>query len=129
MNIVNDNSDITKTGTKPEIEQVEQKKQEYYLLGTFLRTRGLKLFGYNHLEKKVFPVDIVYSNTIHVVPEGNGSLKTIDFEAEKTTVDSRFEYFEAMCLRTAKNRVDKYLQGKITKLCNLRKPDNSIKMF
>ena len=128
MNIINDSSDISKTN-KPEIEQVEKKKQEYYLLGTYLRTRGLKLFGYNHIEKKVFAVDIVYSSTIHVVTEKDGSLKTIDYDAEKTTVDSRFDYFEAMCLRTAKNRVQKYLSGKIKTLCNLRKPDNTINIF
>jgi hypothetical protein len=129
MNILNDNSDITKTN-KPEIEQVEKKKQEYYLLGTFLRTRGLRLFGYNNLKNEVFEVKIQYGNTIHLIPQIDGSLLPIDFEAEKCTVDSRFEYFEALNFESANKRVLKYKQGKLSELCNLRKSNpDGIRFF
>jgi len=128
MNIINDNSDITKTN-KPDIEQVEKKKQEYYLLGTFLRTRGLRMFGFNHLKNEVFEVKIQYGNTIHLVPI-EGKLMPVDLEAEKCTVDSRFEYFEALNFESANKRVSKYKQGKLSELCNLKKPNpDGIRFF
>lgn len=108
--------------SKPEIEQVEQEKMEYHLLGTFLRTRGLQLFCYNSTENKVERVDISYSNTIHIIPE-NGQLIAVDLEAEKTTVDSRCEYFEALNMDNAKRRVKRCKEGKIEELFNLRDPN------
>lgn len=114
---------------KSEIEQVQQEKQEYKLIGSFLRTRGLTLFGYNHIDDYVFKVDIKYGNTIHLIPI-DGKLIPIDLEAEKCVVDARFEYFEALKYKTATERVKKYKEGKIKTLCNLRKPNlESIKLF
>jgi hypothetical protein len=108
--------------SKPEIEQVEQEKMEYHMLGTFLRTRGLQLFCYNPMEDKVELVNILYSNTIHIIPE-NGQLIAVDLEAEKTTVDSRCEYFEALNMDSAKRRVKRWKEGKIKELFNLRDPN------
>lgn len=128
MNILNDKTDITSTN-KPEMEMVEQEKQEYYLLGTFMRTRGLRLFGFNYFKNEVFEVVVNHGNTIHLVPV-DGKLMTFDFEAEKCTVDSRFTYFEALNLESAKKRVQKYQDGKISELCNLKKPNpDGIRFF
>jgi len=114
---------------KPTMEQVQQEKQEYYLLGSFIRTRGLLLFGYNYIKDEIFPVDIKYSDTIHLVPS-DGKLLPIDYESEKCTIDSRFTYFESLNHKNAISRVNKYKQGKIHSLSNLRKynPDG-IKFF
>ena len=106
---------------KPEMEQVQQEKQEYHLIGTYLRTAGHTLYGYNHLENKIFPVEIKYGDTINLVPM-DGQLVPIDYTAQECVVDSRFTYFECLNLKNAHRRVDRYKQGLIKDLCNLRKP-------
>ena len=106
---------------KPEMEQVQQEKQEYHLIGTYLRTAGHTLYGYNHLENKIFPVEIKYGDTINLVPM-DGQLVPIDYTAQECVVDSRFTYFECLNLKNAHRRVERYKQGFINDLCNLRKP-------
>jgi hypothetical protein len=108
--------------TKPEIEQVQQEKKEYYFLGSFIRKAGLKLFAYNYQENFLYEVNIKYSTTIHIVPLNN-ELVPIDYEAAKCMIDSRHEVFEALNLKTATERIKKYKNGKIKTLCNLRKPN------
>jgi hypothetical protein len=106
---------------KPEMEQVQQEKQEYHLIGTYLRTAGQKLYGYNHLENKIFEVEIKYGDTINLVPL-DGQLVPIDYTTQECVVDSRFTYFESLNLKNAHRRVERYKQGFIKDLCNLRKP-------
>lgn len=43
---------------RTEIEQVQKEKHEYKMLGTYLRTRGLKLFAYNPVTKQLKEVVI-----------------------------------------------------------------------
>lgn len=105
-----------------EIEQVQQEEHEYYLLGTFLRTRGLRLWGYNYFEDKVFEVIIEYGDTIYLLPM-NGKLIPVDYEAEKCTVDSRFVYFEALNRQNAEKRVRSWKEGRVKELSNLVKPN------
>lgn len=105
-----------------EIEQVQQQEHEYYLLGTFLRTRGLRLWGYNHLDDKIFEVEIEYGDTIYLVPM-DGKLTPVDYEAEKCTVDSRFVYFEALNLHNAEKRLRNWKEGRVKELSNLVKPN------
>lgn len=128
MNILNDNSDITKTN-KPEIEQVEKKKQEYKLLDSFIHTPGLRLFGYNHIEDNIFELPVPHGKSIHLEFD-KGIPRLTDYEAKKVTVDSRFEYFEVLNMENATRRVKNWKENKIKKLCNLRRPDpESIKLF
>ena len=108
--------------SKPEVEQVQKEKMEYHLLGTYLRTRGLTLYSYNPMKNEIEPVVISYSNTIHIIPE-DGQLIAVDLEAEKTTVDSRFIYFEALNQKSAERRVKKWKNGQIKELFNLRDPN------
>jgi hypothetical protein len=119
---------LDKMVSKAETELVQKQKQEYFLLGTFLRTRNLILFGYNHTEDRLFKVEITYSNTIHLFNFGYG-LVAIDLEAEKTTVDSRNTYFEALNMENAIRRVKRYKAGQIKELSNLRKPGEGIKFW
>lgn len=121
MNILNDKTDVVST-KNTEIESVETQKQEYKLIGTFMRTRGLKLFGYNYIKDYVFEVEIKYSNTINLV-NIDGVLKAVDFESEKCTVDAMCTYFESLNLKNANKRVIKYKQGQIKELSNLKKPN------
>jgi hypothetical protein len=111
------------------MEQVQLKQQEYYLLGTFLRTPGLNLFSYNLNTEEIKEVVIKYSNTINLVPI-DGKLVPIDYENQNCTVDSRFEYFESLNYQNAFNRVKKWKEGKIKQLFNLRKPsEDGIKLW
>lgn len=127
MNIVNEKE--KSLISKNEIEQVELQKKEYTFLGKFLRTPGLKLFGYNSLKNEIFEVEINYSNTLHLLHR-NGVLTAVDLESEKCLIDNSFEYFEALNIISAKKRVRKFKDGKIKELINLRKYEpNAIKKY
>lgn len=119
MNILNDKTDIN-TAVKSETEFVEQEQQEYFLLGTFMVTPGLKVYGFNHLKDEVFEVPFIRSN-LAILTQIDGKICAIDSEHEKVTVDSRFTYFEALNYLSALKRVAKYLSGRIKELNNLRK--------
>ena len=128
MNIV---PDITKANTvsNPEIEQVQQEQTEYLLLGTFLRTKGLCLFYYNPVNGEVKEATIKYSDTLHVYRCPDGWI-TVDWESQKTTVDSKVMYFEALNMKSAIHRVKRFKQGFIKELCNLRIPnEEGIKFY
>ena len=125
-----DNSNRDKINSN-DIETVQQKEHEYHLLGSFIRTKGLTLYGFDRLNDKVYELKINYSDTITLVPV-NGELIPIDMEAQKTTIDSKHEVFEALNYTNAIKRVAKYKEGKIKELNNLMKPNPegmSIKLF
>jgi hypothetical protein len=65
MNIVPE-SNRQKAISQFEIEQVQLQKQEFYLLGTFLRTKGLTLFYYNPTNGEIKEAKIKYSDTLHI---------------------------------------------------------------
>ena len=106
---------------KAEQEIVEQEKQEYYLLGSFHRTRGLKMFYYSAAKDEVHELTIKYGDTIHLIPK-NGELIPIDYDAERATVDSRNIHFEALNLNIANRRVQRWKDGVIDQLSNLKPP-------
>jgi hypothetical protein len=107
-----DATDVSKT----EMEQVEKEKQEYKLLDSFLRTPGLKLFAYNERDHKIFEIEVSNKQIV--------DFNNIDQTCpEEATVDSRNIHFEALNIKTATKRVNKYLDGKIAELCNLKKPN------
>jgi len=118
-----------KTTSKPEMENVEREKQEYKLIGTFLRKRGLKLFAYNSLKNLLTEVEVEHGNTLHLMPDENGKLRAVDLELEKATVDSREIHFEALNRKNAEKRLKKFKQGKIKDLCNLREPGDGINFW
>ena len=115
--------------TKPEMENVEREKQEYKLIGNYLRTRGLKLYAYNSLKDELTEVNIDRGDTLHLIPDENGKLRAVDVELEKATVDSRNTHFEALNRKNAEKRVRNYKQGKIKELCNLREPGEGINFW
>lgn len=128
MNLLNDKTDLTDV-SKPSIEQMEKEQQEYHLLTTFLRTRGLKLFSYNYIDGDISEVIVKKGATINISAV-DGQLIPVDFEREKCTVDSRLVYFEALNISSASKRVKRYRAGKIQTLCNLREPNpDGIKFF
>jgi len=118
-----------KSTSKPEIEHVENEKQEWKLIGSYLRTRGLKLYAYSSSKDDLEEVKVKYSNTIHLVSDDNGMLKAIDLEAEKAVVCSSDIHFEALNYKSAAKRLMKYKHGLIKELCNLREPGNGISFW
>lgn len=111
-----------------DIEMVQDQQHEYSLLGTFARTKGLKLYELNHKDGNLSEVNIKYSDTATVVVR-NGKLTWVDLEAQETTIDTRNTYFEALNERSACVRVEKFKRGEIAELFNLKKPtNNSIKL-
>lgn len=118
-----------KTTSKPEMENVEREKQEYKLIGTFLRTRGLKLYAYNSLKNKLTEVQIEHGDTLHLIPDENGKLRAVDLELEKATVNSVDIHFEALNWKNAEKRLRNFKQGKIKELCNLKEPGEGINFW
>ena len=124
MNIINDKNNLTLV-RKQDIEQVQQEKQEFKLIETYFRTPGLSLFCYNTQKQIVEKVEYNKSSCAKVIDFKEKIIE--DYERESCTVDPRFEYFEALNLKSAQNRVDKWKEGKI-KLCNLRIIGNGMKL-
>lgn len=129
MDILN-NKFNEKSVSKAQMEQVENQKQEYKLVGKYLRTKGLKLFSYNSLNDELKEFEIKTKDEIHLLPDENGKLMPIDLGLEEVEVDTRNIHFEALNIKNAEKRISKYKAGKIKELCNLRKYDpDSIKLF
>jgi hypothetical protein len=119
MKLVNDTN--SNNISKPEIEQVQQEKQEYNILGTYLKSRGLKLFCYNPINGEIGELNIFRTDIVKLV-EYKKEFYIKEMEHDKVQVDSRFYFFEALNLKTAQDRVNKWKKGTVKELCNLRKP-------
>ena len=124
MNILNDKLDF-KIAPKNEIEQVQQQKQEFRLLGTYFRTSGLNLYCYNPHKNIVEEVQLKSnSKTCVLIPLEKGYLIE-DYEKPKISVNPNWDYFEALNLKNAIKRVEKFKQGKIKTLWNLKTINNN----
>lgn len=120
MDILNNTKE--KEVKKPQMEQVEQEKQEYTMLGKFLIKRGQMLFSYNFMKDEIKEVDYRQKNEVHVTTDGEGKLTAIDLGLEEAEVDSKNEHFWALNWKNAEKRVRNYNAGKVKVLCNLIKP-------
>ena len=124
MNILNDKLD-SKIAHKNEIEQVQQQKQEFRLLGTYFRTSGLSLYCYNPHKNIVEEVQLKRnSKTCVLIPLEKGYLIE-DYEKPKISVNPNWDYFEALNIKNAIKRVEKFKQGKIKTLWNLKTINNN----
>lgn len=120
MNILNDRSDQI-TARQNGTEQVQLQKQEFKLLGTYLRTPGLNLYCYNSHKNIVELVQVKNNCTTCVmIPLKSGGYLIEPYEKPKIEVDTRWDYFEALNINTAIKRVNKYKQGKINSIWNLK---------
>jgi len=116
--------------SKPGMENAEREKQEYKLIGKYLRRKGLKLYAYNSMRNELNEVDITIKDAVHLVPDDDGKLEPIDLGLEEATVDSSHIHFEALNMVNAVKRLAKFKAGKIKELCNLRVPNpDGIKLF
>ena len=107
--------------SKAEIERVEKEKDEFKLIGKYIRTKGLMLFSYNSMkdELKIIKID---KTKDAVIKFEEGQMMKGELTEEECTVDSRNIHFEALNLKNANKRVKKYKDGKIKELCNLKEP-------
>lgn len=121
MNILNDKSD-SNIARQNDIEQVQQEKQEFKLLGTYYRTAGLNLYCYNPKKQSVELVESKKSATCILVPLEYG-FEVQDYQHNKIEVDPTWDYFEALNMKNAIKRVEKYKQGLIKSIWNLRLPN------
>ena len=119
MDITNDTFTLNNV-RKPDIERVEQERQEYHFIGEFIRTRGLRLFGYNPHTDKIFEVETIKHDTA-ILSLVDGKFTPTAAEPDKCTVDPRYEYFEALNEKTARKRIERYKNKVLKDLCNLRK--------
>jgi len=110
-----------KPNDKPAIEMSEREKQEYKLIGSFVVTKGLTLFAYNHIEDKIIEVRVIKQESATIdIDKNTGKLHAVDTETDNAIVDARFEHFEALNRKNAEKRIAKYKTGKLKNLCNLR---------
>ena len=124
MNILNDKLDLI-TARQNDIEQVQQEKQEFKLLGTYYRTAGLNLYCYNPHKDKVEEVEVKSNSaTCILIPLEKGYLIE-DYEKPKIDVSPNWDYFEALNMKNAVKRVEKFKQGKIKSIWNLRIPNST----
>jgi len=114
---------------KPEIERVEREKDEYKLIGKYLRKKGLRLYAYNYMKEELYECDIRKKEAVNLIPE-EGKLIPVNLGLEEVTVDTRYIHFEALNQKNAEKRIRRWKEGKVKDLCNLReyKPED-IKLF
>lgn len=117
---------VGKDLSKPQMEQVEKEKQEYKIIGTYKRTKGLRLFAYNLLNETLREVSVKNSEDAIVKLTKEGVLINAHLEAK---IDSKDIHFEALNEKNAKKRVLKFKEGKIKDLCNLKKVNNKTIKF
>ena len=128
MDLLN-NTDLDNKVKKNEVEYVVKEKMEYCLLGTYVISKGFKLFSYNSTNNKVKEIEIKRSDTMSTMFTKEGWIYW-DEEMKKTTIDSKLIYFEAFRFKSAINQAHKFKQGKIKELFNLKKPNpNGIDIF
>ena len=109
-------------GGKPEQELVENEKQEYKLIGRYLRTRGLRLFAYNSTIDQLYEVDCVIHDSVVLVPDKFGKeLIPKDLGVEEANIHTAHIHFEALNLKSARHRVFRFKAGKLKELCNLKR--------
>lgn len=126
MNILNDKSDMT-FSAKSDIEIVEQQKQEFKLLGTYLITSGMNLYCYNPHKDTVELVEFKKSKNCILVIKG-GDYCVEDYDRPKLEVDPTWDYFEKSNMKNAEKHVQKFKDGKIKRIWNLKLPNDPKKM-
>lgn len=126
MKIIHDSNHDS--DSKNRIEQVQKDKQEYKLIDTYIRTRGLTLFAYDHLKDELHVVDVSRKDMIELVPIA-GQLEAKEVADMEANIDTKHIHFEALNKRSALNRIKRWKAGKIDDLCNLREPSNDIKLW
>jgi len=113
---------------KPAIENTEREKQEFKLIDTISRTRGLGLFSFNPHTGKIIEIKTSVEKTV-ILEFVDGEMRPKDYSKERVVIDPRNIYFEALNINSAKKRVEKYLNGRVKELSNLKHYNGTITFF
>lgn len=106
---------------KNQMEMVQREQKEKVLLGSFSRTRGLALFEYIPDTGKIRMIKPVVHGMKVIFVIKNGKLEVQEAGITgHVTVDSLDMVFETLNMRSAQKRVDRWKEGKIATLSNLR---------
>lgn len=127
MDILNNN--LKSNLDKEQLEYLQKKKHEYKLIGSYTRRPGMLLFCYKHSIGKIEQINIVCSGTAKIIPDGQCGLTWCDAAHSSVMVDSRDTFFEALNMRNAVRRVERFKAGHIKDLCNLTVRGGSINIF
>lgn len=113
---------------KSQMEQVEQEKQQFSFIGTYIRRLSLNLYAYDAEKQQLYQLHSKKTKDAHTEIKG-GKLVLVKRAEEECIIHSEHIVFESLNKETARNRVAKYEQGLIQDLCNLRKPNpNPLKL-
>jgi hypothetical protein len=112
--------------SKTEVEQVQKEKEEYKLIDKYQRTKGLILFAYSPMKDLIQIVKVDHKKDAQMImDETSGKWRSATILEEECVVDSRNIHFEALNMKNAIKRVNKYKNlGKIDELCNLKPPSD-----
>ena len=109
---------------KPELERIQKAKQEFKLIDTILRTRGLNLYAYDSRKDIIFMIKIARKANCHTKIQEGQLVVDNDKNYDKSMIDPRNEHFESLNMKNAEKRVEKYKKGIINELSNLKRPTN-----
>jgi hypothetical protein len=112
---------------KAEIEKIQEKQDEYSLVGTAYRRNGTILWSYSAMNNTLIEVVSEKKNYIQAVVVDGKLIAEHDAEI-KAMIDTRCILFEAINRKSAEKRLSKYKAGKIQKLNNLRTSEGKMQI-
>lgn len=113
---------------KPSTELVQQEQMEYKFFGEIRLTPGLKLFEFNYKEGTITEVQVESYKTCQL-SEKDEKLGWDESKRFRTVINPHLIYFEALNMKSAIKRVERYLNGKLKRIINLKSANNTIGMF
>ena len=122
MELLNDKH-LQSRGDKIEVNK--KQEVEHTLIGQFIRRRGAKLFEYDPTDQTLVEINPEPTETIDLEVLSKGS--EVRIAQEKYVLNPKCIYFEALNLKTATKRVERY-KNNLEKLGNLRRI-GGIKIF
>lgn len=111
-------------------ESNKEQRQESNLIDTFKRSKGLGLFAYDHMSGEVYQVEEIFKGDVWLLRDEKGVAYAKRIGHTETYINPKHTHFEALNIKTANNKVDRFRSGATNDLMNLKRPDNkTINLF
>jgi hypothetical protein len=111
-------------------ESNTEQRRENNLIDTFKRSKGLGLYAYDHMSGEVYRVEEIFKGDVWLLRDKKGVAYAKRIGHTETYINPKHTHFEALNIKTAKNKVDRFRSGVTNNLMNLKRPDNkTIKLF
>jgi|TARA_B110000908_G_scaffold79648_1_gene95438 hypothetical protein len=111
-------------------ESNKEQRQESNLIDTFKRSKGLGLFAYDHIGGEVYQVEEIFKGDVWLLRDEKGVAYAKRIGHTETYINPKHTHFEALNIKTANNKVDRFRSGATNNLMNLKRPDNkTINLF